>query len=185
MVFIDANHNVTGNADLKAEKSHNLSLNLNWAREKGKVAWSMDGGLFYNYIENVILLAQTGGKLEYTYQNISYYKTMGGQVSCSYALYPAFNIQMGLTQTGITGRPDRSVPYDKLKWSTEVTVSPSYRFTKRDITLALSYKFTGSSPRLGYDNSVVSWGWIDPYSTLDFTAGKGFWNNRIRLNAGV
>ncbi len=185
MVFVDANHHVTGNSGLKAEKSHNVSLNINWTGEKNKAAWSMDAGLFYNYIENVILLAPTSGTLEYTYQNMSRYVSLGGHLDGSYAIYPALRLQFGATQTGITGSPDGQPDYGDLKWSTELTLGPSYRFVKQDVSLSLFYKFTGTTPRLGYDDNRLSWGWIDPYHTLDLTGGKGFWNNRIRLTAGV
>ena len=185
LVFIDVNHNVLGNPDLKAEKSNNFNLNLNWTVEKAKVAWSMDVSGFYNFIENVIMLAQTGGSLEYSYENVSRYKSSGVQIGCSYSVYPAFKMQVGIAETGITGSPDVDLPYDTFKWSTEVTVSPSYRFIKPDVTLSLYYKYSGSAPQLMFDEQVLTWGWVDPYNTMDFTASKGFWNGRIRLSGGV
>ncbi|MCX6306666.1 MAG: TonB-dependent receptor [Bacteroidetes bacterium] len=185
LVFVDVNHNVYGNPDLKAEKSNNFNLNLNWAAEKNKVAWSMDVTGFYNFIENVILLAQTGSALEYSYENVSRYKSAGVQIGCSYSVYPAFKLLLGLAETGITGSPDAAVAYQPFKWSSEITVSPSYRFIKPDITLSLYYKYSGSTPQLQFNEKVLSWGWVDPYNTMDFTAGKGFWDSRIRLSAGV
>lgn len=183
--FVDVNHNVHGNPDLKAEKSNNFNLSLNWAREQRKVAWSMDLGAFYNVIENVILLAQTGGQLDYSYQNISWYKTTGIQAGLSYSAYPSFKFQVGFAETGITGTADAGTAYEPLKWSTEVTVSPSYRFIKPDLTLSIYYKYSGIAPQLMVDNDALSWGWIDPYHTMDFTASKSFWDSRIRLSAGV
>lgn len=185
LVFVDVNHNVLGNPDLKAEKSNNFNLNLNWTIEKRKVAWSMDASCFYNFIENVILLAQTGNDLEYSYENISRYKSAGVQFGFSYSVYPAFKMQLGLAETGITGTPEDDIPYAPFKWSTEITFSPSYRFIKPDITLSIYYKYSGASPQLLFDEQVVNWGWVDPYNTMDFTASKGFWNSRIRLSAGV
>lgn len=185
LVFIDVNHNVLGNPDLKAEKSNNFNLNLNWAHEKKKAAWSLDASGFYNFIENVILLAQTGNSLEYSYQNVSRYKSAGGQIGLSYSFYPSFKLQLGFAETGITGSPDAGTPYQPFKWSTEVTCSPSYRFIKPDVTLSLYYKYSGAAPQLLLDDKVLNWGWVDPYNTMDFTASKGFWNSRIRLSAGV
>ncbi|MFZ4563966.1 MAG: TonB-dependent receptor [Bacteroidales bacterium] len=185
LVFVDVNHNVLGNPDLKAEKSNNFNLNLNWTVEKRKVAWSVDVSGFYNFIENVILLAQTGNSLEYSYENVSRYKSAGVQLGCSYSIYPAFKLQLGFAETGITGSPDASIGYEPFKWSTEVTLSPSYHFNKPDITLSLFYKYSGAAPQLIFNEKVLSWQWVDPYNTMDFTAGKGFWNSRIRLSAGV
>jgi outer membrane receptor for ferrienterochelin and colicins len=182
---VDVNHNVHGNPDLKAENSNNFNISINWAKEQRKVAWSMDFGAFYNVIENVILLAQTGGQLDYSYQNISWYKTTGIQAGLSYSAYPAFKCQLGFTETGITGTADAGTAYEPLKWSTEITFSPSYRFIKPDLTLSLYYKYSGIAPQLMVDNDALSWGWIDPYNTMDFTASKGFWDSKIRLSAGV
>ncbi|MCX6266962.1 MAG: TonB-dependent receptor [Bacteroidetes bacterium] len=185
LVFVDVNHNVLGNPDLQAEKSNNFNLNLNWAMEKKKSAWSMDAGIFYNLINNVILLAQTGNSLEYQYENVSRYKSAGVQVGCTYSIYPAFKFQIGFAETGITGSPEDDTPYVPFKWSSELTLSPSYHFGKPDVTLSLYYKYTGSAPQLLIEDKVITWGWIDPYNTMDFTAGKGFWNSRIKLSAGV
>lgn len=185
LTFVDANHKVYGNPDLKSEQSNNFNLNVNWAGETRKVAWSMDMTIFYNFIQNVILMAQTSNSLEYRYENVSLYKSTGVQFGCSYSVYPAFKLQLGIAETGITGSPDAAVAYDPFKWSTEVTVSPSYRFIRPDITLSLYYKYTGSAPQLDFNEKKLTWGWVDPYNTMDFTASKGFWDNRIRLSTGV
>ena len=185
MLFVDVNHNVRGNPDLQAEKSHNFSINLNYAVEQRKIAWSIDLNGFYNLVDNVILLAQTGNTLEYRYENISRYKSAGFQFGCTYQLYPAFKIQAGFGETGITGSPDAAIGYDPFKWSPEVTLSSSYRFMKQDITLSLYYKYTGSTPQLVPDQKQLKWGWTDSYNIMDITASKGFWDSRIRLSAGV
>jgi outer membrane receptor for ferrienterochelin and colicins len=185
MVFVDVNHNILGNTNLKSETSHNFSFNLNYSVEQAKVAWSMDLNGFYNIVDNVILLAQTGNSLEYSYENINRYKSAGFQAGCAYQLYPSFKFQVGVGETGITGSPDKATAYDAFKWAPEVTVSSSYRFVKPDITLSLYYKYTGSAPQLAFDTRLITWGWIDPYNMMDFTASHGFWNSRIRLSAGV
>jgi len=185
LVFVDVNHHVYGNPDLQAEKSNNFNLNVNWTVEKHKSAWSIDLTGFYNFIENVILLAQSGGGIEYSYQNVSRYKSAGFQMGCSYSIYPSFKLQLGFAETGITGTPDADSAYQPFKWSAELTASPSYRLIKPDITLSLFYKYSGAAPQLQFDDKQLKWGWIDPYNTMDFTASKGFWSGRLRLSAGV
>jgi outer membrane receptor for ferrienterochelin and colicins len=185
LVFVDVNHNVKGNSDLLAEKSNNFNLNLNFSREEKNAAWSFDLSGFYNFIQNKIELAQTGGDLEYRYENVSRYKTAGLNGSISYSLYPSFKMQLGFSETGVTGSPEEGIPYEKFKWSPEVTFSPSYRFIKPDITLSLYYKYSGAAPQLVFDEQQLLWQWVDPYNMMDFTASKGFWNNRIRLSTGV
>ena len=186
LVFVDVNHNIVGNPDLKSETSDNLNLNLSSGKENKKTAFNADLTVFYNFIRNVILLARENSfSTAYTYQNISRFRTAGFQLGCAYALYPALKVQLGFSLTGITGSPDTEIPFEPFKWSPELTLSPSYRFIKPDLTLSIYYKYTGRSPQLGMDENKVGWQWIEAYNTLDFTAGKGFWNNRIRLSAGV
>lgn len=186
LVFVDINHDILGNPDLKSETSNNFNLNLNYGKEWGKSAISLDFTCFYNLINNVILLARVNSDLtSYTYRNISKYKTAGFQIGSSFSLYPSFRIQFGYSLTGITGSPDASIAYEPFRWSSELSLSPSYRFIKPDITLSLYYKYTGRAPQLGIEENEVFWEWVDDYNTMDFTASKGFWSNRIRLSAGV
>ncbi|MEI7980765.1 MAG: TonB-dependent receptor [Bacteroidota bacterium] len=185
LYFVDVNHNVKGNPDLQAERSNNINLNLNYSREKKKLAWSADLTGFLNLIDNVILLAPTGNNLEYTYVNLSKYKTTGVQASASLNIMPSVGIQVGLAETGVTGTADPDGSFDPLKWSTEISAAGSYRFLKPEITLSLYYKYSGKAPQLTFEDKQLVWGWVDPYPMMDFTATKGFWNNRIRLSAGV
>lgn len=185
MNFVDVNHNVQGNPDLKAEQSDNINLSLNWRNEQTRHAWNFDGTAFYNHIRNVILLAPKGNTLEYTYINLSEYTTTGFGLNGGFNLFPAFKIQAGLTMTGITGALDAEIPPEPLKWSEEATLSTSYRFAKPELTLSLFYKYTGKAPQVVFADDGLSWGMVDPYNSMDFTATKGFWMNRIRVSAGV
>ena len=184
--FIDMNHNIMGNPDLKAENSNNFNLNFNYGIEHKKVLVNFDFTFYYNLINNVILLAQVEpNTVKYTYRNISKYKSTGFQVGTSVALYPSFKVQAGFSLTGITGSVNDTVPYESYRWSPEFTLSPSYIFHKADLTLSLFYKYTGQTPQLGMEENAIGWFMISPYNTMDFTATKGFWNSRIKLSAGI
>lgn len=183
--FVDVNHDVKGNPDLQAERSDNLNLNVNYVREKKKIALSSDLTLFFNRITNVILLAPTGKGLEYTYVNLSKYRTAGFRFDIDFSIIPALKIQTGFTETGVSGSSDPDSVFAPMKWSSEFSVSAVYRFVKPEITLSLFFKYTGKTPQLSYEEEQLVWGWVDSYPMMDFTAGKGFWGNRIRLSIGV
>lgn len=185
MNFVDVNHNVQGNPDLKAEQSDNINLNLNWNREQTCNAWHIDLTGFYNHIRNVILLAPKENTLEYTYVNMSEYTTTGFGLTGGYNLFPEFKIQAGVTMTGITGALDAEIAPEELKWSEEVTLTSSYRFVNPELTLSLFYKYTGKAPQVVFTEDGLSWGFVNPYNSMDVTATKGFWMNRIKLSAGV
>jgi outer membrane receptor for ferrienterochelin and colicins len=76
LYFVDINHNVQGNPDLKAEYSHNVNLNLSYNKETTRSYLNAEAGIFYNNINNNITLAPEGGDL-YTYVNIGKYISEG------------------------------------------------------------------------------------------------------------
>tara|TARA_Y100000589_G_scaffold31000_2_gene25917 strand:+ start:7327 stop:9546 length:2220 start_codon:yes stop_codon:yes gene_type:complete len=69
--FIDSNHNIVGNQDLDAEKSHSLQASVSYfpIREANNFL-SFNGEFYLNDLENQISLAQIQNSNEYTYYNI-------------------------------------------------------------------------------------------------------------------
>lgn len=184
LYFIDIIHNVHGNPDLKAERSHNFNLNLTWNKDYGNTSWTVKTSGFYNLIDNKIDLAQVQG-LEYKYVNIDKFRTTGGQIDVAFSLYPSLRIQAGATLTGVSAEANGSGTSSPYIFAQDVTLSGSYRIPKPDLTFSAFYKFTGRTPQITFDNTTVGIGYIDSYNTMDITVAKGFWNQRIRLSAGV
>ncbi|MCX6248741.1 MAG: TonB-dependent receptor [Bacteroidetes bacterium] len=182
--FKDINHDIQGNPELKAEKSYNVNLSLNWNTEKRKSSWSLQTIGFYNNIENVILLASIKG-LQYQYVNLAKYQTTGVQLDGSWSLFPSLRIQAGIAETGVAGSTSSTDNSNRFIFATDVTLSGFYRIPKPDITFSLFYKYTGKTPQFALDGENVSIGYIDPYNTMDLTAAKGFWKQRIRISTGV
>ncbi len=183
--FQDVNHDIIGNPNLKAEQSNNINLGLNWNSEK-KNAWNIEGSGFYNLINNVILLAPTGkGPTSYTYVNLSKYKTTGGSASLGFSLYPSFKLQCSLSETGVTGSMDEGMNPGPFQWLTEVSLTANYTLVKPGLSFALFYKYTGKAPQVVFNDTSLGWGYVNPFNLMDLTATKVFWENRIRLSAGV
>jgi outer membrane receptor for ferrienterochelin and colicins len=185
LYFVDINHNIQGNPDLKAETSNNVNLNLNYTAERNKLAYSADLTLYYNVIENIITLAQQTSDL-YTYINVDQYKTTGLQINTTFGFYPSLKVQLGLAETGrYSSLSEETDAGDSFYFSTDLNASISYRFLKPEITLSAYYKYTGRMPQFFMQDNTVVEGYVDGYNTLDFTATKGFWQNRIRLSCGA
>lgn len=184
--FIDFNHHILGNPELKAETSHNFNVNLGFTPKPGRSVITVDVMGFCNLISNVILLAQAEpNTIRYSYRNVSRYKSAGVQLNGSMTLHPSLNVQAGFAITGTTGSLHDSLPFDPFRWSPEVTLTSRYLFRKYDLTVALFYKFTGDTPQPGFSENGIDWYTISSYHTMDITMTKGFWNNRIYLSAGV
>lgn len=186
MDFVDVNHNVQGNPDLKAEQSHNLNLNLTYGAERKKTAYSFSLTGFFNAIENHIDLASTGaGITSYTYINISQYQTTGVEASGTVNLYPAIRLQAGVSHTGKRGSVGGEMAGQDFVFATDYTLNGSYRFNTLDFTISAFYKHTGKTSNVVTLEESTAYYTIDPYDLLDLTLIKGFWKNRIRLSAGA
>lgn len=184
--FIDFNHHISGNPDLKAETSHNFSASLGFTCAPGNAGFTIDVTGFGNLISNVILLARSEpNTVRYSYRNVSRYKSAGGQLNGSLTLHPSFTIQAGFALTGTTGSLHDSLPFDPIRWSPEVTMSSRYHLRKFDLAFALFYKYTGDTPQPGFSDNGIDWYIVSSYNTMDITITKGFWNSRINLAAGV
>jgi len=186
--FVDANHEIFGNPGLKAETSNNVNASLQFSRETRKITWGLELSGFYNAIQNIITLAQVPGvsnDLEYTYVNLDKYKTTGGQADVTVSLYPSLGLSAGIAETGIAMEMANGNNTNGFIFSTDLNGNLSYRFAKPELTLGLIYKYTGKQQQPYLNGDTLTLGTIDGYNTLDVTATKGIWQNRIRLSCGV
>jgi len=185
LYFVDINHNVRGNPNLKAEYSHNLNLTLSHHLESDKAFLHAEAGLFYNNINNNIALAPEGNDL-YTYINIGKYLSRGAQANVNWNLYPSLTIKVGVSATAQSYAVDKSsIKNAAANWTKDITGSLSYRIVKQNLTFSAFYKYTGDAPQVipDADNSI-SVGWVEDFHTLDASVVKSFYANRVSLTLG-
>ncbi|MBP6870718.1 MAG: TonB-dependent receptor [Bacteroidales bacterium] len=185
LYFVDVNHNVQGNPDLKAENSHNINLSFQYNRETAKSFAGAEINLFYNNINDVITLAQSAGTL-YTYINVDKYITQGFQAAVSYRLYPWATLRVG---GGMTGRfnslAEEQGVEERFYYSPDAVTTLTYKWLKYDMELTADYKFTGKLPQFYIVGDQVIEGYISAYHTMDLTLQKTFLKNRFTVGAGV
>ncbi|MBN2174460.1 MAG: TonB-dependent receptor [Bacteroidales bacterium] len=186
LFFVDVNHNIRGNENLKAEDSHNVIFTFDYNNEKGKANWGMDFDLFYNSINNIITIAQVEGDL-YSYINIDNYTSQGFQVDLFYDLYPQFKWNIGLIETGRKNKsselPEET---EKFYYSTDINSSITYRISGINTSVSVFYKFTGKLPQV-FLNSEGTYeeGYIDSYNLMDVTLNKNFLKSSLNVSFGV
>lgn len=185
--FFDANHQVIGNPDLKAETSHsfNGSLSIKKITPKEVVYTTVMGG-FYNNVKNLIDYAFTTGSDTAKVMNISNSKTAGLNIN-TLAKYKYWNISVGASYTGFYNdfsEADKSLP--EMQWSAEINSNLGYSFSKAGLSVNLFYKFTGKRPYYVTDlnsQELVQTN-LKGYHMADLTANKQL-GKFISLNAGV
>jgi len=186
MYFVDINHNIQANPDLKSETSNNFNLNLNYSIERNKRVWNMELAGFYNHVNNIIQLAVVDTRSAlYKYINIDRYNAVSGQLNLSFSMYPAFTVQAGIAEMGRNYYNSGSNKASDFYFSTDFSAQATYRIDKPDINFAVIYKYTGKTPMFIFSGDTISQGYVKPYSMMDFTCSKGFAKSLVRLSAGV
>jgi outer membrane receptor for ferrienterochelin and colicins len=186
LYFVDINHNLRGNPDLKAEYSHNFNLTWDLSLARKMNRFGIQAGLFYNSIHNQITLSLDSATV-YSYINVDQYRTAGGKINFKYKLHPRLTLEVGLFQVArqsvITEGEGFKTPF---RHSSDVTSNVTYNFINKKLRFLVNYKYTGRQPQFysDADGSIME-GFIEGYHMLDVTANKSFWDDRILLGIGA
>jgi outer membrane receptor for ferrienterochelin and colicins len=186
LFFVDINHNLHGNPDLKAEYSHNFNLTWDLSLARKRNRFGVQAGLFYNSIHNQITLSLDSATV-YSYINVDQYRTAGGKINLKYSLHPGLSVELGLFQVArksmLTTDDGSTTPF---RFSTDIISSMSYHLIRQKIRFLINYKYTGRQPQFYSDaDGKIREGFIQAYHMLDITANKSFWNDRVLLGIGA
>ncbi len=186
LYFVDINHNLKGNPELKAEYSHNVNLSWDHTLDRKHNQYGFQAGLFYNTIHNRISLTVDSATV-YSYINVDRFRTMGGKLNFKYSLHPRFTFEMGIFEVGrqsLIGESSSNT--GEFSFSTDVSSSLSYNWLSRQLRFLISYKYTGRLPQF-YTNASgeIEEGFIEAFHMMDASATKSFWNERIMLGLGA
>ncbi len=185
--FFDANHQIIGNPNLKAETSHSFTSSLNWNKTTAKqmeISFVLNG--FYNNVKNLIDYAIDAADPNiYMLANVTDSKTAGTSFSSS-AKYKRWNITLGGAYTGFYNDfygTDKSLP--TLQWSPEINSNIGYSISKIGLDLNLFYKLNGKRPYYATNsNQEIVQATQQSYQLADFTINKKLCKY-ISLNTGV
>jgi outer membrane receptor for ferrienterochelin and colicins len=190
--FVDVNHNIVGNPNLKAETSNSLNGSLSWTVPNLKtvsLTTTLNG--FYNaFREQIQLIQNANNLLQYSYYNIEKAKTKGFSIDNKINV-KSLEANVGFTYTGL----QRQFTEDATKiitsnflWTPEVNANITYRLNKIKTTLGLFYKFVGVKPDLRNDPTGREPGLFptstSSYNLADFTITTNAHKN-FTVNAGI
>jgi outer membrane receptor for ferrienterochelin and colicins len=193
--FVDANHNVVGNPNLKAENSNSFNASLNWnAIPKPERTYSISLSGFYNAFNNQIDFALSSPTSnQYTYYNVNKAKTVGGTLENKYT-YKNLESSLGFSYVGIFRKlydeKDYTNETDKdFLWSPELNASVSYNVNAIKTRFNLFYKYTGKKPQLVTGTNAANQRALliaetEAYHLADLT-GTTKINKYLSVNAGV
>lgn len=183
MEFIDINHNITGNDDLRAEYSHHagMSMDINLAGERALL--SIKPSIVFNDISDQITLAQVDAT-RYQYVNIGRQRTMMARTD---VVFDVSDLQIKLSGA-LTGTQRRFETGTMSSWM--MSPEGNLQCTWSDPWVGLRWngfaKVTGSQPtvRLQEDGTLTN-GSIAAYTVIDVTADLPVILSFFRASIGV
>jgi outer membrane receptor for ferrienterochelin and colicins len=179
--FVDINHNIKGNVDLKPEQSVHYQgwiTTKRTVREQPLIA-ELNG--YYQHVNNRISLAQNGTGTEYSYFNIDGFEAIGLQSSIEYR--PGkHHVKLGASYTGTKS----NLTLNGYAYSPEITLSAGVHWNKTGILFSGFYKYTGRMTMylLLSDEPSPTVSFINDYSILDLNATRAFWNKKLVVSVG-
>lgn len=185
--FVDANHNLKGNPDLKAEKSDNFQLSGSyqvWEEGRNYLQFIVTG--YYNDVYNGIVLVNIDptnpSSIDYQYRNFDHMENAIGNFQADGQLNN-FHFQAGYAYTYTLGRTGIFSAYG----ASEVTATLQYAFRKPALNVNLMYKYNGPRPMITPDitGAPLFDGHAAGYQICDGSIEKKFFNNRLQFIAGV
>jgi len=188
LYFVDYNHNIIGNPDLKSEMSNNHNAALKYKLKIKKMVFYLDNSYFYNQIFNQIALVSTNAtNLEYTYKNIDRFKSIGSNFNIS-STWKGLRMVLGGSYTGIYNNAFKVVGKGKYLYSPELRVQTSYTLKKgklKTTTFSVFHKYNGRTFGYALDNlrNIVST-YSESYHILDFTVSKPMFKYKLNLTFG-
>lgn len=194
--FHDANHDIIGNPDLKAEHSNSFSGSLAYAPVKqGNARFTTTLGAFYNLFNDLINYAQSATNPgQYITVNIDKFRTTGATLE-NQLIWKNLNATLGFSYVGRYNSFSDDSSYKsentpEFVWTPEINTNIIYTIKKAGLSFALFYKFTGARP--GYEEffntgsgkeelhlaKIASFHWAD----ISITKSLGKW---LSVSGGV
>lgn len=187
LYFVDVNHNILGNPDLKAEHSDHFDFSVDYQNVFRRHTVKLEYSLFYNNVSDIIILAMVDSAAQqYSYINIDKYQTAGTKIEMQWRA-GKLTLQSGFSLTGLyNSLSEQYEDVQRFSFTPEFVFGASCHFDKIKSVASLFLKSTGTTPGFAVNNEKKVYATtISPYTTLDIVLQKSFWTDRINLSAGV
>ena len=184
--FFDANHQIIGNPDLKAETSNSFNASFSWNKvTPSKVVYSTVVGGFYNSVKNLIDYAVSASDANvFELTNVSDSRTAGVNLT-SVVKYKQWNLSIGGSYTGFYNEySEADKDLARLQWSPEVNANVGYSIEKIGLDFNLFYKFVGKRPRYIVSGNEYLLSKQQEYQMADVTVNKKLFRV-LTINAGI
>jgi outer membrane receptor for ferrienterochelin and colicins len=184
--FVDQNHHIFGNPDLKPEHGSNLQASASWQFGAGK---PFRGGVtatgYYNDVRNVISLANPDhdpASINRIYGNIARQRNAIGSLQVE-GKWKSLYALIGGSLTHVLAADSG---YEAFNMA-EATATLRYTFRPAKLLFSAFFKYTGPARQLSAfaDGSALYDVSLPDYSMMDASLSRRFWDGHVELIAGV
>jgi outer membrane receptor for ferrienterochelin and colicins len=185
--FVDANHNIVGNPNLRAETAHNLQAGLTLSQKKSE--WRIN--TFFNALENEIRLLAVSDPSEgdprglFRNENIDRSQTIG--VNANYRFQSQkLQIDAGVAFTGIKNNLAFNAPQtERFWWMSQFRLNCSFSLPWWNTKLNLFSNYTAPRKDLVIVDDQIEASKFEGFALVDLSVQRDFWDKRLHLNLGV
>lgn len=180
--FVDINHNIVGNINLKSEDSRTFQASYTFNKTMLGTLMGLEFSVFDNQISNLIALAQVSD-LQFSYINIGLFKSRGINTLASF-VGRRWTVRAGYSYTT---RTSNLLNGELLPWSetSEVNGTASWRINKR-FSIHSFAKWTGKNPAFVFDESgELVERYMAAFTLWDANVAYNSLNDRIQFSVGV
>jgi len=183
--FYDSNHQIEGNDELVAERSHNINLAITFNSDIASKPLEMKAKAYYNNIQDRISLVQVDpdNPLHYKNANTDHFESLGGDLSVG--IHPTRYISL---DAGISyiGRKDSYYQSEDFTFSTSAVTNISVRFFRQRATASLFYKYSGKYPVYSYvSDEEIELNYLEAFNNMDINLAVKLFRQQVRISTGV
>jgi len=183
--FYDSNHQIEGNDELVAERSHNFNLAITNSTTIASKPLEVKAKAYYNIIQDRISLVQVDpdNPLHYKNANTDHFESVGGDLSVG--IHPARYVSL---DAGISyiGRKDSYYESDAFTFSTSAISNLSVKFFRQMVTASLFYKYSGKYPVYTFiSDEEIALNYLDAYHNMDINIAIRLFRQQVRVSTGV
>lgn len=175
--FVDQNHTIIGNADLKPEIGDHLEIGITHTRKLNKLTAQFGLTGYYNTIQNLITLAVYNGQgVLRIYDNLDHYRNFiaTGQAKLD---FKKMSIQQSFGFTHVL--ESVVVPKHTIY---EISTTFSYKNEYLKTTFNFNYKFNSKQPVLTIDDKYL---FTSPIHIGNFSMQRSFFKNYLQAQFGI
>jgi outer membrane receptor for ferrienterochelin and colicins len=185
--FIDQNHFLIGNTDLKAEQSKHMQVSASYQlyEEQANYLQLIVTGYYNDIKDGIVLLPvhpEDPNSLEYKYGNLAEQKNAIATLGVE-SQWNNFHTQLGFSNNFTFAQAGSYNAFS----ASEATATVQYNWKKPGINFGVFYKFTAPQPMLlnGIDGDITYTGRQQALNFCDGSVDRRFFNKKLQVILGV